>query len=286
MIEKALTFECAGEILVGVVAVPDRARDAGVLIIVGGPQYRVGSHRQFVQLARRLAGRGYPAMRFDYRGMGDSSGNARSFEDVSDDIAAAIEAFRQAVPNVEKVVLWGLCDAASAALLYLERDRSSLVAGVVLANPWVRSEVTIAKTHVRHYYAARLFEREFWTKVARGQINPRRALGGFLATVRSARRDAQSADNVPGSFRERMASGLAGFGGPVLLVLSGRDLTAREFEEHARVEPTWRRLLAAKGIERCDIEEADHTFSAAASRERVEIATIDWIERRVHGVDQ
>lgn len=286
MIENALTFDCADDILMGVVSVPDRPRDTGLLIIVGGPQYRVGSHRQFVQLARRLAGRGYPTMRFDYRGMGDSSGAARSFEDVSDDIAAAIEAFRHAIPNVANVVLWGLCDAASAALLYLEGDRSALVAGLVLANPWVRSEATIARTQVRHYYAARLFEREFWTKIVRGQIDPRRTLGGLLRTLRSARLDPQSSSNVPGSFRERMASGLAGFGGPVLVVLSGRDLTAREFEEHARAHPTWRELLAQKAVERCDIEDADHTFSSAASRTRVEMATVDWIERRIAGAAQ
>jgi len=61
-----------------VVSVPGEAdaaaADTGVLIVVGGPQYRVGSHRQFVMLARFLADHGVPCMRFDYRGMGDVSG--------------------------------------------------------------------------------------------------------------------------------------------------------------------------------------------------------------------
>lgn len=96
----------------------------GVLIIVGGPQYRVGSHRQFVLLSRRLAGEGYPAMRFDYRGMGDAGGAMRSFEDVRADIGAAIEAFQRAVPSLRRIVLWGLCDAASAALLYVRRRQT------------------------------------------------------------------------------------------------------------------------------------------------------------------
>jgi len=46
----------------------------------------VGSHRQFVQLARRLAKQGYPTLRFDYRGMGDSEGVYRSFENVGPDL--------------------------------------------------------------------------------------------------------------------------------------------------------------------------------------------------------
>lgn len=285
-IEQALTFDCAGDVLIGIVSVPDRARDTGVLIIVGGPQYRAGSHRQFVLLARGLAARGYPAMRFDYRGMGDSSGASRSFEDVAPDISAAIAAFREACPSVSKVVLWGLCDAASAALLYLDGKRWAPIAGLVLANPWVRSEATIAKTKVKHYYVARMFEREVWAKALRGQVDLRNALGGFVQAARSARRATHTSDPMPESFRERMASSLAAFRGPVLLILSGRDLTAREFDEYARANRTWRGLLAQKAVDRCDIEEADHTFSSAGSRSRVEMATVDWIERHVAGAAQ
>ena len=63
-------------------AVPD---DTGVLVIVGGPQYRVGSHRQYVQLSRHLAEQGIASMRFDVRGMGDSPGVQRSFEEIDDE---------------------------------------------------------------------------------------------------------------------------------------------------------------------------------------------------------
>ena len=46
------------------------AASRGMLIVVGGPQYRAGSHRQFTLLARDVAATGVPTMRFDYRGMG------------------------------------------------------------------------------------------------------------------------------------------------------------------------------------------------------------------------
>ena len=72
--EHAIAFDCVEEQLLGVVSLPAQASDIGVLVIVGGPQYRVGSHRQFVLLARYLAASGYPVLRFDVRGMGDSSG--------------------------------------------------------------------------------------------------------------------------------------------------------------------------------------------------------------------
>ena len=55
--ERVLLLECEGDRLLGIVseAAPDKDAPIGVVIVVGGPQYRAGSHRQFVQLARELA---------------------------------------------------------------------------------------------------------------------------------------------------------------------------------------------------------------------------------------
>ena len=53
--EEAGKFPCGDATLLGIISVPDSADDTGVVVIVGGPQYRVGSHRQFVLLARSLA---------------------------------------------------------------------------------------------------------------------------------------------------------------------------------------------------------------------------------------
>jgi alpha/beta superfamily hydrolase len=72
MAERVILFPCAGETLIGILAMPEVSRDVGVIILVGGPQYRVGGHRQNVQLARRLSEAGYVTLRFDYRGTGDS----------------------------------------------------------------------------------------------------------------------------------------------------------------------------------------------------------------------
>ena len=171
-VERPVLFDCEGERLVGVIAVPEQAARVAVLVVVGGPQYRAGSHRQFVRLARALAADGFPAMRFDYRGMGDSTGAARTFEDCRPDIAAAVAALRANCPDVERIVLWGLCDAASAALDYWHEARDPVIAGMVLLNPWVRSETTLAKAHIKHYYGRRLLAKEFWAKLLSGGVKP------------------------------------------------------------------------------------------------------------------
>lgn len=279
-VERALTFDCCDERLVGVLAEPEAAGDLGVVIVVGGPQYRVGSHRQFLLLGRRLAAEEIAVLRFDYRGMGDATGSARSFEDVTPDIAAAIDAFQAACPTVRRIVLWGLCDAAAAALIYCERRRDTRVAGVALLNPWVRSDATMAKAQLKHYYAPRLFEREFWAKLARGGVDLREAARSMARSIETAsmgRSDAKGAGAA--SFQDRMTKGLEAFAGPVLILLSERDLTAKEFVEFARSEPRWRALLARRNVERHDVADADHTFSTARARSEVEDRTLSWIRQ-------
>src|SRR5688500_5345431 len=83
--ERVLAFECDGERLLGILSASQQPAKRGVLIVVGGPQYRAGSHRQFTLLARHLAEHGVPTLRFDYRGMGDSGGDVRGFEHVGAD---------------------------------------------------------------------------------------------------------------------------------------------------------------------------------------------------------
>ena len=135
--ERALFFDCAGDTLLGILH-PAQGVPCGIglLLVVGGPQYRVGSHRQFVLLARALAAVGIPVFRFDYRGMGDSTGQPRHFEAIAPDIGAALDTFLAESPDLRGVVLWGLCDAATANAFYARSDHRVL--GQIALNPWVR----------------------------------------------------------------------------------------------------------------------------------------------------
>lgn len=276
MKESVLRIACEGESLVGILAEPDAepAADVGIVIIVGGPQYRAGSHRQFTLLARHLAGRGFVALRFDYRGMGDSTGPARDFLAVEPDIRAAIDGLLRARPTLQRVVLWGLCDAASAALLYLEATGDTRVAGIALCNPWVRSAQTLAQTHVKHYYWQRLREKSFWLKLLRGGVGLQ-ALRGLGRNVRLAR--SGDSPREARSFQDRMAEGLRRFPGPALLVLSGNDYTAHEFGVHVQVAPAWQGLLTVPRVELRALDGADHTFSDPQAAQAVEHATLGWL---------
>ncbi|MBI1395627.1 MAG: hydrolase 1, exosortase A system-associated [Betaproteobacteria bacterium] len=278
--EEALVFPVADDELVGILTRPALPRNVGVVIVVGGPQYRVGSHRQFVLLARDLAEAGYATFRFDYRGMGDSSGEMRSFEDVHDDIRAAIDALGRAVPDVERVVIWGLCDAASAALMYAPGD--TRVAGLALLNPWVRSDQSHAAAQVRHYYRERLMNRDMWAKILSGRFDFRASARSLFDTVRRAVAKGPSGDERR-SFQERMLEGWQSFPGPVLLVLSGNDLTAREFEDHCGASAGWAGMLQRHDLTRHSLEEADHTFSTRRWRNEVARITTEWLGNSLGG---
>jgi uncharacterized protein len=278
--ETAFTFDCRGELLVGVLSGARLPAERGVLIVVGGPQYRVGSHRQFTLLCRRLAGQGVPALRFDYRGMGDSDGAVRTFESVSADIRCAIDRFFQSVPSLKDIVIWGLCDAASAALFYAHRD--ARVRGLALLNPWVRTPEGLARTQLRHYYLRRLLQASLWGKIARGEFKFREAAGALGRRVIDALRRRPSGAGGPAAgeapLPDRMEDGLRKFRGKVLLILSGNDLTAQEFESVVANSGRWRSLLEDARVTRHRLAEANHTFARREWRDQVERWTEAWVK--------
>lgn len=275
MNESAVAFACGGEWLYGVVHRPDAPARRGVVLVVGGPQYRVGSHRQFVLLARHVARSGVAVLRFDYRGMGDSLGEERNFEHVGDDIRAAIDCLIERVPEVDEVALWGLCDAASAALFYAADD--ARVTGLALLNPWVRTEQTVAQTYLRHYYVDRLRDRAFWRKLARGELGIAKTFRSLLQTLRTARGAGAAQTSDDGDLPQRMLAGLRRFCGRVLLILSGDDITANEFRDVTERSPSWQQSLAEARVTRHDLPGANHTFSRREWRDQVSAWTAQWL---------
>ena len=279
MNEEPIVFRCEADELIGILHHGDGVRrDVGILIVVGGPQYRVGSHRQFVMMARALAAEGFAVFRFDYRGMGDSSGEQRTFESVHDDICAATDVLTERVPALRHVAVLGLCDAASAALMYAYRD--SRIDHLILINPWVRSHALQAKAVVRHYYAERVFQREFWSKLLTGELNIVSSGRAFLASLHQSLRREPSGGRQSDSFVEKMQRGLEGFRGNVLLLLSEDDLTAREFESLCSSSPRWRQLISNPSVASRSVAGADHTFSSKASLSAAVGMVIGWLAAR------
>lgn len=264
----------------GVVCLPAEAllaSDVGVVFVSGGFQYRAGSHRQTVRLARRLASAGIPTLRFDLTGLGDATGAMQSFEHLSPQILAATDALLRHAPTVKRVVLWGLCDGASAALLHWEQTRDPRIQGLALVNPWVRSEASLARTHVQHYYLRRLRDKDFWQKLLRGAVGTN-AVRDLLADLHKAR---QGPAPTELSFQENMARAWRAFEGDILFFISEADITGQEFITTLKQDLMWADSLDLPKVTRIDLPHADHTCTSPESDLSLHHELCSWIQRSI-----
>ena len=268
MIEQGIVFNSNGKQLIAIEHLPapvtiisdQQAIKKGVIIVVGGPQTRVGSHRLFVSLARTLAKQGVTVFRFDYSGAGDSEGELSTFTEIQHDIDAAIDTFQKRHHDITELALWGLCDAASAILLYLNEHRQqSKIKQLFLVNPWVRQTQTEAKAYLRSYYIKRFFSKNFWQKLLTGKVEAKTA----LTEIQGFHQQSQASHDVDkqDTFVMQMLEGLSQFQGKCNILLSGNDLTADEFKLLVKSNKHWRAVMARDTINSQTINQADHTFS-------------------------
>ena len=273
--EHAVTFRSGEQTLFGVLHEPEVSGDTAVVILVGGPQYRVGSHRLFVQIAREVARRGYPVLRFDFAGMGDSDGDFPGFEHLDRDVAAALGELCARYSSLRHVVLLGLCDGATAAAYYAPTDRR--VSGAILLNPWVHTETARAKTYLWHYYPRRLLQADFWSALFRGDVAVLASIRDFLGKLwRVLPRRPRSGHTVAGNFIDRMCDSLGVFSGRVLVVASGRDFTASEFTELWNTDRRWQGIR--KSADFVELDGADHTLSSRADTQKFCDAVCSWLK--------
>lgn len=261
--------------LLGILTLPADGvpRSVALLMLVGGPQYRAGAHRQFVHLARTVAAAGWPVLRFDVRGMGDSTGRARGFEDQDDDVRVALDTLVQTCPGVRHVLLWGLCDGASAAALYVARTADPRVGGLLLLNPWVHSDELEASVQLRHWYGQRLFQVSFWRKLLHGRVGWS-SLKAWLETVRTARAAAASTDGPEPDFRQGMLRGLRLAPRSGLVLLSRLDATAQAFDLLCQRSATWAQQVRQNHLRVQWLEDADHTLTQPSHRAHVAELTL------------
>jgi exosortase A-associated hydrolase 1 len=247
-----LTFACEDATLAG--TIDTAPASVGLLIVSGGNEVRAGAFSGQAQLAARIARAGFPVFRFDRRGVGDSEGANRGFRSSGKDIAAAIDAFRAMAPQMNRVVAFGNCDAASALMLAGGAGCDSLV----LSNPW-----TIEDTQddlppagaVRSRYAEKLADPRELVRLVTGKVDFRKLARGLARAVMPRQ--------APSSLAQDMSAGLARFEGPVRILLAETDRTAQAFAEQ------W------------DAGDARIAYCKGASHAFVEPHARDWLHEQL-----
>lgn len=144
MIERPLLFRSGQAQLCGMLHLPartgERQPEIGLVFAQSGARGRLGNTFHYPYFARRLAALGYPCLRFDPAGLGDSTGeiqtgNMHDFYGqigggrfVGDTLSAIDELLRHVSPK--RIVLFGVCGGAITALM--AAPRSVRVDGVIL----------------------------------------------------------------------------------------------------------------------------------------------------------
>lgn len=283
--EEAVTFQCQGDLLLGIISTPMKSSNLAVIIIVGGPQYRVGSHRQFTQLARATAEAGFTVLRFDVRGMGDSEGAIRDFKNITDDIKAARDYLISKQAHINKIVLWGLCDGATAALIYMHETKDEKIFGIGLLNPWIRSETTDkgpSNIPIKLYYLKRLKSKDFWLQLISGRFKISSLAEGvvnfyyLIESYISKKTSSEDANALDASYHYKVNTAWNQFKGNILLILSDRDLIADEFLVYFH---TNKYLSNKERLTWLTVKNSNHTFSNTSSRQCVELETISWLKK-------
>jgi len=219
---RLFTFPCAGETLVG--TLDAAAGSTGLLIVTGGNEVRAGAHRGMAMLAARLAADGVPVFRYDRRGVGDSTGANAGFVGSREDLLAAAAAFRSAAPQLERLVGFGNCDAATTLAWW---GREAGCDAVVLANPWVVEPVDALPpaAAIRAHYVAQLRDPRAWGRIMTRGLSVGKLVRGLRRIVAPVREESLAA---------RTLAAIADWGDAATIVLASGDATAITYADAAR----------------------------------------------------
>jgi exosortase A-associated hydrolase 1 len=255
---RLIAFACRGAELAG--SLDAAAGATGLIMVTGGSQTRIGSHRMYERLGKALVEKGYPCLRFDRRGVGDSAGDDTGFRGSGPDIAAAAAAFRRECPALTRLVGFGLCDGATAIALF---GREAGLDALILVNPWlVEAEAGAPPpAAVKAHYRRRLTSVEGWKKILSGSVDWKKLFRG-LGSITSKREGSPLAIETAAALR---AGGLRAW-----LVLAEGDATAVAAAEELKAT-AFAGLIEARE----HIPGDSHTFARAGD----EAALLAAVER-------
>lgn len=244
MKRRHISFDLDGAVLSGTIDSPDnqspdnqspdnqstgQTAKTGLLIISGGNEIRSGAHAGQARLAHKLCDKGYIVMRFDRRGIGDSSGENRGFLSSRHDIMAALDCFRAQCPELQNIIAFGNCDAASALMLFQSQIGFE---GLILANPWTVDEEAAGEqmdTEPELPSAAAIRQR-YWQKIKDPGAVLRLFTGKVdLKKLATGLNRARANDDQPTQLAGHIADECAVINAPTAIILAEQDRTAMDF---------------------------------------------------------
>jgi pimeloyl-ACP methyl ester carboxylesterase len=298
-----VSFTCEGSRLVGSLHQPVQpvAGLPGIILLNQGPVDRGGAHRLYLKLAWRLIALGFPVLRFDARGVGESEGlweGEQSSISVLDtygaiqkgvwvpDTKAAIE-FMQRATGVEKVILGGLCGGAATALLTATShpavDRVFVIGTPITFTAVTRRVADLPEAIIQRdsrQYVRKLMDPKSWMRFLSFQTDYRTLLSVFTTQVqRRLKPSAATAEAAETDEKLNLplikAIGASTQAKRLLMVFGENDYLWQEFQEQM-----WRfgdrdRLT----FDLATIPDANHTLTEEPWQEALYEKVTSWLDR-------
>lgn len=279
--EETISIKLRRRFLHGILHAPDTygSKKTIVIMINGGPQTRVGSHRLYTQLARYLCRLNFIVLRFDYEGLGDSDGDFSGFRFSAPSIEAVLRYANSRFGRETKKVLWAICDGATASILY-GAQHDEAVSGIIVCNPYISDESSSARVKMKHYYLKRMFDRSFWMRLISKDFQPFESLKNFIISMIHGY---GYSSIKPGLLKSRARLGdeimecLQKFKGQIGVILSTTDLVASEFNDLFIYWMKKKKFYNIDAITVEYIQNASHTFMDPADKKKMFDTTFKMI---------
>lgn len=296
VVEEACAFGEENH-LFGVVSRPAGvASRPAIVMFNAGCVHHVGPNRLSVTLARTLAAAGFPSLRFDLDGIGDSVARGAGPENdpyppsALDDARSAFEFLKRRYGYRDFVAL-GLCSGAHTSFHAGLQFEDECIGELILINPltfyWEDGFEQATQFEDAVAYRKSLRDGSRWKKLLRGDVNLRRlwqvALGQLLAHAK-ARVD-ELKEIVAPQRASRLARDLRRLAG----MRRRMTLFVAESDPGREILMTSARRATSQGLRNGRIRfetiaQADHTFSQMKPRrDLVERLSSHLLEARAYG---
>lgn len=277
MSERAIRFGTSAP-LAGVLSEP--AADSGlpgVVLLNSGILHHAGASRIHVQLARALAAAGFPSLRFDFSGIGDSEVRRDTLPFRESAVAESRDAmdYLARMRGVDRFILIGLCSGADMGYHVSVADER--VVGLAQLDAWA---YRTRGWYVRHY-GRRARSADAWKNVGR------RVARRLRPATEPAEGSAAAADStyIAPEYRRRLppkADVVAGLRTLVerdvrlLYIFSGGQ---ENYNHHGQFRAAFGEVPFGDLLRVEYVPAADHTFTGLEHQRFVEDTTLDWSTR-------
>jgi dienelactone hydrolase len=271
-----------------------------IIMLNAGAVHRIGAHRLYVSMARRWAALGFPVLRIDLSGIGDSPVHRGGEENLTyprergADVQAAID-FLSASAKAERFILTGLCSGGD--ITFEIGFRHPRIAGAIMINPrtfCVNDLGMVDSYQQARWYQGSLLQTDSLKKLLRGDVDIARAARIVAPKLKDqvVSRARRAVSNLLGAGRgEGSTAGrplendvpkclrlMAERGVDTYLVVTEHDPGVDYVD--ANYGRQMRALTSLPGFHRTDVPGTDHTFTARWAQDHVSTVITDHLKQR------